>query len=283
MKDLDIFHFDQERHSFEDLGRENGFTYWLASDLQKMLGYENYNTFFGVINKAIAVSMSLGIPIQENFVQHIHLVDGKEISDFKLSRFACFLTTMNGDDKKPNVASAKVYFASLASACAQYDQDVERVERVVIRDEISDREKTLSGTVKSAGVTNYAYFQGAGYRGMYNMPLAKLRTLRGIREGKTPLDYMGKTELAANLFRITQTEEKVKNESIQGQQRLEVTAEVVGREVRDAMIRISGTPPESLPVLEPISIAKKELKKTHKKLKDSKPQRKSINAPEKLS
>jgi len=274
MSDFDIFHFDESRSNFEDYGHENGFKYWLASDLQKILGYENYGTFFAVINKAIGVCMTLGIAIQENFVQHIHEVDGKEISDYKLSRFACYLTAMNGDTKKPNVAAAQVYFAGLANACELYKQEIERVERISTRDEISDREKTLSGTVKAAGVVNYAYFQGAGYRGLYNMPLAKLRQIRGIKEGKTPLDYMGKTELAANLFRITQTEEKVKNEAIKGQTKLESTAESVGREVRETMIRISGTPPEALPVLEDIATVKKELKQTHKKLKDSKPKKK---------
>ena len=271
MTDIEIFHFDEQRRSFEDYGHENGFKYWLASDLQKILGYENYGTFFGVINKAIGVCMSLGVPLQETFVQHIHDVDGKQINDFKLSRFACYLTTMNADSKKANVAAAQVYFATIADICELHNQEVERVDRLVARDKISDREKTLNSTVKAAGIQNYAYFQGAGYRGMYNMPLARLKQLRGIKDSKTPLDYMGSTELAANLFRITQTEEKIKNDNIRGQSALENTAENVGREVRNTMMRISGTPPEALPVMEDIANAKKELKETRKKLKDAKP------------
>lgn len=273
MTNIDIFHFDTERRSFEDYGHENGFKYWLASDLQKILGYESYGTFFTVINKAIGVCMSLGITIQENFVQHIHEVEGKQISDYKLSRFACYLTTMNADSKKPNVAAAQVYFATLANVCEQYNQEVQKIERVVVRDDISDREKTLSSTAKAAGVVSYANFQGAGYRGMYNMPLTRLKQLRGIKD-KTPLDFMGSDELAANLFRITQTEQKIKNQNIRGQSALENTAENVGREVRDTMIRISGTPPEALPVMEDIASAKRELKQTHKKLKDAKPKKK---------
>jgi DNA-damage-inducible protein D len=272
--DENIFHLNEETKNFEDCGYENGFKYWLGSDLQKMLGYESHNTFCTIINKALGVCMSLKIPIQENFVQHKHIVDEKDVDDFKLSRFACYLTAMNADSKKTNVAMAQAYFASLANAFEEYKNHIDNIERVTIRDDISEREKSLSGTARVAGVQNYAFFQSAGYRGMYNMSLTRLRSMRGIQNGKTPLDFMGKTELAANLFRITQTEEKIKNESIRGQGKLETTAEHVGREVRETMIRISGKAPESLPKMEDISAAKKDLKATHKKLKDSKPKKK---------
>ncbi|HQZ60673.1 MAG TPA: damage-inducible protein D, partial [Acinetobacter sp.] len=144
----------------------------------------------------------------------------------------------------------------------------ENVERVLIREEVSEREKSLSGVAKQHGVTNYAFFQNAGYRGMYNMNLAQLRQLKGINSKRSPLDFMGKDELAANLFRITQTELKVKQDGRRGQGYLESLAEQVGKQVRQAMLDISGTRPESLPPAEDVNTVKKGLKETHKKLKE---------------
>ena len=129
----------------------------------------------------------------------------------------------------------------------QMQKEFEDVERVLIREEVSGREKSLSSTAKQAGVVNYAFFQNAGYLGMYNMNLSQLRTRRGLPGSVTPLDYMGKTELAGNLFRITQTEEKIKNEKIKGQQSLEIAAKEVGKKVRKTMIEISNVAPENLP------------------------------------
>ncbi len=113
------------------------------------------------------------------------------------------------------------------------------------REEISGREKSMVGVVKKAGIENYALFQNAGYRGMYNKNILQLKIIRNIDKNKGLLDFMGKEELAANLFRITQTELKIKNEHIKGQQKLEVTAENVGQEVRNTMIKISGIAPEN--------------------------------------
>ena len=269
---LDLFHFQPEEPNFEALAKENGFTYWLKSNLATSLGYEDGKSLEKAINKAMTVCLTLNIPVIENFVQ----VDGSlEKNDFKLSRFACYLTVMNADVRNPLVARAQAYFAGLAEAFAEYSK-AESVERVLIRGEISEREGTLSSTAKTHGVENYAYFQNAGYRGMYNMNLTKLKSHKGLgtQTKGTLLDFMGKEELAANLFRITQTEAKIRNDKIRGQPHLERTAEGVGRDVRNAMIKISGQKPEELK-LETSSIPdlKKGLKLTHKELKkiDQKP------------
>jgi DNA-damage-inducible protein D len=255
--EIDIFHFDADRPSFEAYARENGFRYWLASDLMKFLDYTAMQPVLNAVNKAISACAQLNIPIAENFIETKTATGGK---DWKLSRFACYLTVMNGDPKKPQVAQAQAYFVTMAEAFRQYVRDAEHVERVVIRGDVSEREKALSATVHLRDVTNYAFFQNAGYRGMYNLDLTEIRTRKRVPSGRSPLDFMGKTELAANLFRITQTEEKIRNEDIVGQKPLERAAEHVGKAVRNTMIELSGTPPEALPPTQDIREVRKGLK-----------------------
>jgi DNA-damage-inducible protein D len=267
------FRFDDDPDNFENHAIDNGTVCWYASDLAEMLGYHSPDAFAKAINKAISACTALNIPVIENFQQVKRVVNGVPIDDHKLSRFACYLTTMNASPSKPKVAAAQAYFATLAESFREYFQQAGGVERVLIRDEITDREKSLSGVAKAAGVVTYAYFHSAGYLGMYNMSLSQLRERRGIPATKTPLDFMGKTELAGNLFRITQTEERIKNNRIRGQASLEVTAKEVGRSVRKSMIDIGGTAPEQLPVEEDIKEVRKGLKTTQKEFKklDGKP------------
>jgi DNA-damage-inducible protein D len=175
MADTELTYFDRGGEAFERRSITNGSTWWLASDLMAMLGYESLPSFHGAINKAIGTCMTLGIPIQENFVQQPRTVDGVTIDDYKLSRFACYLTAMNGDTKKANVAKAQAYFAGLADVARQYVDSVNEVERVQVRDEITDRERSLNSTAKQSGVERFDFFQNAGYRGMYNMNLAELK------------------------------------------------------------------------------------------------------------
>lgn len=254
-----IFHFDEGKESFEDLGKPNGVRYWMESDLMIALEYSGSAGFRKVILRAMQACLTLGIPTDEVFVN----CDGS----YKLTRFACYLIAMNGDTKKPAVASAQLYFATLAETFNRHLEHVEGIERIVIRQEMSDGMKTLSSTAKRHGVQNFALFQNAGYRGMYNFDLARLTQIKGVKAGEMLLDRMGKTELAANLFRISQTEEKIKNQGIKGQVPLERAAQDVGRTVRETMIGISGTAPEHLPVAEHIEDVKRMIKSTNKKFK----------------
>jgi DNA-damage-inducible protein D len=261
MSDLQVFHFDDDHPNFEAFAHENGFRHWLASDLMKMLDYTSIGPIRKAINKAMAACANLGVPIADNFKEAKS--EALE-NDWCLSRFACYLTVMNGDPRNPKVALAQGYFVAQAEAFREYIQQADGVERVLIRGEVSEREKALSGTASQHGVVNYAYFQNAGYRGMYNMDFRRLVKRKGVPAGRSILDFMGRTELAANLFRITQTEEKIRNEDIRGQNTLERAHETVGREVRDTMRRIGSTLPENLPLSDDIKRVRSGLKRAGK-------------------
>ncbi len=261
---MEIAHFDPENPGFELLSRANGVTTWSAREIGQILGYASYESFRkGPITKAQQVLLSLQIDIGEHFrTETITDESGVQKQDIRLSRFACYLAAMNGDPKKVQIAEAQAYFATFADACRRYIEESDDFERIIIRDEISDHEKGLSSTAKNSGVDNYAFFQNAGYRGLYNMNLKKLKTLKGVPKSRSPLDFMGKAELAANLFRITQTEQKIKNQGIRGQTNLEKAAESVGREVRETMRKVSGDLPEDLAPAEDIKKLKTGIKQT---------------------
>lgn len=253
-----VLHFDDNRPSFEDLAKDNGFHFWMCSSLMKLLGYENVSDVANLkpVQRAITTCSSLGIPIQENFC----FTDG----DIKLTRFACYLVAMNSDPKKQQVAAAQAYFAAIAVQFSSYVQDDEVIDRVLTRDEITQQEKSLSSTAHHAGVENYSIFQNEGYRGMYNMNLSKFRELKGVPPKRSPLDFMGATESAANLLRIRLTEEKIRDDRIHGQKGLESTASSIGHEVRELLIRTIGKTPEDLPPSPEIRKVHQGLKRTNK-------------------
>ncbi|MCP9857743.1 MULTISPECIES: BRO family protein [unclassified Cyanobium] len=267
---MNVFHFEDGKPNFNDLAQEiNGFTYWSARDYMKMLGYESFEAFRKAINKAISTCTTLDIDVSENFQQATADIDGHPERDFRLSRFACYLVVMNADSKKLQVAQAQAFFAATAESIRRYVDRAEDVERVLIRDEVSTHEKALNSAAMSAGVSNqgFALFQNAGYRGMYNMDLNRLKKHKGLQQTKRSLlDFMGKNELAANLFRLTQTELKLKNENVRGQANAERVAEDVGKKVRATMLEISGTKPEDMELTEDIKTVRTSLKQTHKGL-----------------
>lgn len=254
--DLDFDTNAFERHARTSVKKGS---YWLASDIAAMLGYKDLASLRGAINKAQQASLSLGIPVDENFRRY-------DNNDWAVTRFGCYLIAMNGNVRKPEVAAAQVYFAVMAEGFRQYVEQAENMDRILLRDEISDHEKMLSTTAKGAGVERYPFFQSEGYRGLYNMSMTELRKKKNVPEGRSPLDFMRRTELAANLFRITQTEEKIRKEQLQGQKELEQAAFVVGQTVRTTMEHLSQTKPEDIPAGEDIKTVKSALKKTHKKL-----------------
>jgi DNA-damage-inducible protein D len=254
--------FGADGEAFELVGQSNGNRFWYARTFMEMLGYESFASFEQAINRAIGTCTTLGISVLDNFQQCDRDVDGSKVVDYKLSRFACYLVAMNGDVRKPAVAAAQAYFASLAEAARQYVEAVQDVERVQIRDEISERDKSLMSTAKRAGVGDFALFHNAGYLGMYNMHLGKLKALKGLPDGRTLLDFMDKRELAGNLFRFTETEARLKSERVSGQRPAENVAFQVGRKVRKIMMDSDGTAPESIPLSSDIKDVRRGLKKT---------------------
>jgi len=255
---------DSGQNEFEQIAKDNGEHYWYARDVMPLLGYEAFSSFESAINKAIRACTSLAIPLHDVINPIERKIDGVDQRDYKLSRFGCYLVAVNGDVGKPEVAAAQAYFVALADAFRQQFQHAESVERVLIRSDISERENSLKGVAHGAGVENFAFFQNAGYRGLYNMDLWRLREIKGVPSNRTPLDFMGKQEMAANLFRLTETEAKIKNESVRGQYRLELTAEEVGKAVRSTMMKLSNTRPELLPAAPDIKQVQSGLKKTRK-------------------
>ncbi|MPM20761.1 hypothetical protein SDC9_67197 [bioreactor metagenome] len=251
--------------SFEDFKNQNGITFWWASDLMMMLGYPNMKSFEKVISRATKALMSLDIPHYENIIPANNIVKDELITDFKLTRFACYITVMNGDPKKQQVAEAQAYFATQTRQFELFIANGDDLERLLIRDEIKEGTKSLNAIAQNAGVSDFARFTNAGYLGMYNMESWRLENLRGAKKGSL-MDRMGRTELAANLFRITQTEERIKSQNVRGQMRLEDTHFEVGREVRKMVEKNTNKTPEQLPLEKEIPDVKKELKTGYKKM-----------------
>ena len=254
-----VFHFDKGRPGFEDMGKPNGATRWLESDVRSALGYQSDATFSKAIHRAKQTCLSMGIACEDHFHRQ---ADGTHL----LTRFGCYLVAMNGDTKKPQVAAAQAYFAAIAETFQDRLEHSQAIERVMIRDEVTDEQKSLASTAKRHGVQRYSFFLNQGYLGMHNMSLDRLSRYKGIDDKESLIDRMDKTELAAHLFRITQTELKIKNESIRGQTRLEKAARDVGLKVRHTVIELSGTAPEDLAIAPHIGEVKKKIKGTNKKL-----------------
>lgn len=252
--------------SFENFKNQNGITYWWASEFMLMLGYSEMSSFKKVLDRATKAFISLNIEHLDNIIRVTRETDGQSQIDYKLTRFACYLIAMNGDPKKPEVAMVQAYFATQTRQFELYIEKQSDIERLLMRDEIKEGNKSLSSVAHQAGVKDYAKFTNAGYRGMYNMLNVQLARKRGVDKSKL-FETMGRTELAANLFRITQTEERIKSQSIHGQAELEGTHFEVGREVRDIIIKNTGRKPEQLPQERQIPEVKKVLKSEFREMK----------------
>lgn len=253
---------------FEDLARENGIRYWDALEFMKALGYETWASFSKVVNKAIASCAHLGIDIQEVFVPRTVVDGAKVINTYKLTRFACLLVTMQADSKKPEVAQAQVALAAVADALLSQTLNPDVLARIEIRQELKSGESIMSGAAKSAGIlpTQYGLFKDAGVRGMYNMSLRDLVAYKKAPGDRPLYDYMGKTELAANLFRVTQTAERINNQKVKGLSGVSQAAQQVGQEVRKVMLASSGVAPENIGLEQDINQVTKGIKSVQKSM-----------------
>lgn len=254
---------------FEEAGHDNGQgdKFWLARDLMALLGYDKWERFEGVINKAMAACSHYGQDPREHFREVFPRAGknpegGRPARNYELSRYASYLVAQNGDARKKPVAFAQTYFAIQTRRQEITDRDgvdwaglSKNQQRLYLRNQVVEENKRLASTAMGAGVDGKGFgkFQNRGYQGLYGgMGVDEIRDYKGLPTGAKILDHMGPTELAANLFRITQTEEKLRSRDIKTAWKACDAHYEVGRKVRQTMQELSGIYPENLPVEEDV-------------------------------
>lgn len=275
----------KEYKQFEDIkhATDEGMEFWYARELAPVLEYAKWENFCKVIDKAMLACKNSGFNVSDHFPDVRKMVDlgsgsQRKIKDYMLSRYACYLIVQNGDPRKEVIALGQTYFAiqtrrqEVADAFNQLDEDS---KRLVVRGDVKNWNSMLAEAAHRAGITeqaDYAEFQNAGYMGLYGgLRVADIHKRKGLTENEKILDHMGSVELAANLFRITQTEEIMSREQPQGLNAASSIHHTIGKEVRQTIGRVGGTMPEDLPTPEKsiTEIEKdqlKQLKKDRKKL-----------------
>lgn len=257
------------------LGRE----YWSARDLMVALGYESWQNFEKVIKKAMtaATSPEISLPLGDHFNEVVKMIPigkgGKrKTKDYFLSRRACYLIAQNGDPEKPEIASAQNYFAFTAEVYDMQAARLEQEQRLALRLKVADENIQLSATALQSGVQkeNMGLFHDAGYQGLYTMTSGELATFWNLPAGTEILDVMGPEGLGTNLFRITQTDAKLKRDQITDEDTAILTHHDVGVEVRHAIENIHQKKPEDLPRAASIrKLVEEKRRRTRKKLKET--------------
>jgi DNA-damage-inducible protein D len=256
----------QHHKIFEEIRHfdSNGAEYWLARELQTALEYAKWENFLNVIVKAKIACQTAGNTMENHFPdirKKVFLGYGveREIDDIALSRYACYLIVQNGDPAKAVIAQGQTYFAIQTRRQELADEQAygplgEDEKRLLLRQEMAHHNKELASAAKDAGVItglDYAIFQDEGYRGLYGgLGQKDIHIRKGLKKSQKILDHMGPTELAANLFRATQTADKLQKENIKGKALASHTHRAVGKKVRKAIKDIGGTMPENLPTPE---------------------------------
>lgn len=267
---------------FESIKRqdESGNEYWSARDLSRVLEYSEYRHFLPVIERAKEACTNSNQKPAHHFEDILEMIElGKtakrEVESVKLSRYACYLVVQNADPAKEVIALGQTYFAvqtrlqeiQQMEAYNQLSSEEER--RLFLRNEMSKHNTYLAAAARNAGVQDgldYAIFQNHGYAGLYDGLDAKgIHKKKNLKKSQHILDHMGSTELAANLFRATQTEEKLRKENIKGKQKANQTHYEVGKKVRQTIQEIGGTMPENLPAADSIKAVQKKISKKKKK------------------
>ena len=257
----------------------NGVEYWLARDFQTILQYSSWDKFLNVVEKAKEACRNSGHNPSNHFSHVVKMVSigsgaQRETEDIKLSRYACYLIIQNADPAKEIVALGQTYFAvqtrrqELSDEFGKFKSDAEK--RLFLRQQMKEHNRYLASAAKEAGVVrplDYAIFQDHGYKGLYGgLSQVDIHRRKGLKKGQKILDHMGSTELAANLFRATQTEDKLRRENIRGKDKANQAHLEVGKKVRQTIKELGGTMPENLPTAENIKkIATKNKKQLEKK------------------
>ena len=266
---------DKNNKSFENIKHidENGIEFWYARELMPILQYSNWQNFEKIIDKAKISCENSGISVFEHFIDVNKLSKRAnnaevEIKDYELTRYACYLIAQNGDSRKKVIALAQTYFAVQTRkqeiSEKEYSLLTEDEKRFYQRDLTRKGNYSLNQTAKNAGVKNFDRFHNAGYKGLYNGETADdIAKRKGLRYREDILDNMGSDELIANLFRISQTEQKLKKDNIQTETEANKTHYNIGKNIREVIAKNGGTMPEELPTL------KKSLKQLEKENKKS--------------
>lgn len=252
----------QQHRTFEMMKEIDlaGKEYWAARKIAKVLDYSEYRHFLPVVEKAKAACKHSGHKVADHFEDYLDMVDigsgaKRQLENIKLSRYACYLIVQNGDSSKPVIANGQTYFAIQTRRQELADNEVfqqlkEDEKRLFLRKEMREHNKQLIEVAQQAGVKSnidFAIFQNHGYRGLYGGLDAKaIHSRKGLKKSQQILDNMGSTELAANLFRATQTEEKLRREKAQGKTKANKMHFEVGKKVRRTIEEIGGTMPEDL-------------------------------------
>lgn len=250
-------------NGFEDVRQEDegGREFWYARDLAPLLDYPVWRNFVGVMDKARQACRNSGHAIEDHFDDVVKMVGigsgaQRPVDDVKLSRYACYLIVQNGNPAKPIIAAGQTYFALQTrkqelQEQGQFARLSEDERRLLLRNELARHNKDLAAAAQQSGVItplDYAVFQDHGYKGLYGGLGAKdIHARKSLKKSQKILDHMGSTELAANLFRATQTEDKLRREGTQGKAAANRTHLEVGRKVRQTIKELGGTMPEALP------------------------------------
>lgn len=261
---------------FEEIKRVNEYDgeYWSARDLAKVLEYADYRNFLLVIDKAKKACKNSGEDIHNHFVETNDMVSigsgaNRTIDTIHLSRYACYLIVQNSNPSKEVVALGQTYFAIQTRRQEESDRFIEDQKRVKLRDEMKKHNTSLAEAANQAGVKNYPKFQNFGYMGLYGGLDAKdIKNRKKLKKSEAILDHMGSEELAANLFRATQTDAKLRRENIKGEHYANLTHHNVGKKVRETIKELGGTMPEELPRADGVNKARTRIKKEDKKIED---------------
>jgi DNA-damage-inducible protein D len=249
--------------------------YWSARDLAKLLNYLDFRNFQKAIKRAKESCKNAGQSINYHFVDTNKMINlGKSstryIKDISLTRYACYLIMQNADPSKEIVALGQTYFAMQTRKQEVFEQQEEDNKRVTLRQEITAHNKHLAETASQAGVRDYARFTNYGYQGLYGgLGVKQIHKNKKFKPTQKILDFMGSEELAANLFRATQTDAKIKRELIQGEAKANQTHFEVGHKVRQTIRELGGTMPEKLKTTDHINQSKKRLSKSNNKQIDN--------------